>query len=315
MDPFRTIFPLLESDYKIHHSEQIMSIGSCFAQEISQYLKSFKFKIFQSPFGIVFNPLSIEIQLRKILDNYTYVESDLINNQGLFNSFDHHSSISNQDKSLLLLDINNGIKTARENIHKAKYFIITFGSSYYYNYLPKQKVVANCHKIPAEQFEKKKASTEELIIIWTKLLNDLFAVNSGLQIIFSISPVRYLRDGFVENNRSKASLIQLVESIQNSFSNITYFPAYEIFMDDLRDYRFVKDDLVHPNEFAIKYICQYFSNTFFNQGTQSINQRIKEILDMQNHRINQPDSKASKSFKKILESKMDKFKIDYPEIE
>jgi hypothetical protein len=292
----KTTFPKFESDLRINPDDIIYTCGSCFAQELHERLLKYKFHIVQHPFGIVFNPISIAQQLNYVISNHHFQKSDLIFHNGLYHSLDHHGSYSNHDPDHMIELINAQVESAHYALKKISILILTLGSAQYYQYLEKQKIVANCHKIPQTLFEKKRAESNEIVGTLAQTFDSLHQVNPDLNIILSISPVRYLKDGFIENARSKAILVLTADQLCKKFSYAHYFPAYEIFMDDLRDYRYVKDDLVHPNKSAVDYIWSYFEYAYLSDSSKKLISDIERFQALLNHRILNKNSTDYESY-------------------
>jgi hypothetical protein len=270
--------------FEIGHASTLFLIGSCFSENIGARLQEHKFNTFSNPSGILFNPLSIHQSLSACLEQETIPEKYLLERGGTALSFLHHSSVNKPTAKELTAAIQEGNKTAHTFLKAADYLIITFGSAYYYHHKQLDTAVANCHKQPGHLFEKRLINTSEIISLYSALLEDLPAFNPKLKVVFTVSPVKYLRDGLVENNISKSTLLLSVHELTKRFSHCFYFPAYELVNDDLRDYRFYKPDMAHPSEQAIDYVWQKFSGCFFSEKTIDLNQRIAKLNAALNHR-------------------------------
>ncbi len=314
MQSFRTEFPRKKSLYSISHSDKIFCMGSCFAENISTKLNERAFHTVNSPFGIVFNPLSMADQLNRIIHLKKYEINDLIFDQGMYHSLDHHGAYSGQDANQVLNKINDELFTAHDFMNKATFVILTMGSSHYYRFLLNNKIAANCHKIPSVQFQKSVSSVERIVDSMSDAMHNLKLYNPGIHLIISVSPVRYLRDGFIENSKSKASLILASHSLVEKFNWVEYFPAYEIFMDDLRDYRFAAMDLIHPNESAIQYIWQYFSNLYFEPGTEELIKKVMQVQQMRRHKFIHKDTESSQGTIKKMEQLIEILLAENPEL-
>lgn len=279
---FRTEVEIPDSERKIEISDAIFSIGSCFATEISQLLQVGQLQVSNNPFGTIFNPFSINNAIKRIHDSEEYKEEDLIVYNDEYISLDHHSSFNADYAHQSLTKINTELENANTFLQKTNWVIITYGTAFIYEFLPKEKLVANCHKIPQKFFKKRLLTNEEIqkSINETILhLNDIG--KDDVQILFTISPVRHTKDGIVENNWSKSKLISAVHEAISTYENAHYLPIYEIVMDDLRDYRFYKDDLIHPNSQAINYIFEKFGDAFFSDETMDFveeNFKINQAL-------------------------------------
>jgi len=312
MSDFRTILPLQKSTLSIDYKSPILCIGSCFTQNIGQRLIDYKFPALLNPFGILYNPLSIKNSLAFLLTNKTYTEEDLFLHQDLWHSFDHHGAFSNPAPSSILADINTQLKTAQLFLKKTKVLILTFGTSNVFIQKSTRKVVANCHKVPNTDFEKRRLSMVRIIVELTPILKKLKAVNPDLEVLFTVSPVRHLKDGLLENHRSKATLLLAIEALTKQLPFTHYFPAYELVMDDLRDYRFFEKDMAHPNALAIEYIWQAFQSAYFSDSTTVIFKQVKKLVQASLHRPFHPQTNTHQQFVKKQLEKIDQLAQQYP---
>lgn len=282
---FRTEVSLSDSPIKIGVNDQLFSIGSCFSTEMADLLKNGQLKTFNNPFGTLFNPFSINNAVKNIHDSKNFGEEDLVFYNDNFLSLDHHSSFNSRFAHQTLAKINSNIQFGNQFLRNTNWVIITYGTSFIYEFLPKKKYAANCHKIPAKYFEKKFLSHLELTdSIYETIINLKDICDENVQILFTVSPVRHTKDGMVENNLSKSKLITAIHEILPQFENCHYLPAYEIVMDDLRDYRFYKEDLIHPNNQAVQYIWEKFGNAYFSEETKTFiteNFNIAKALEHQ----------------------------------
>lgn len=280
---FRTEVEINNSEKKIEIEDKIFSIGSCFATEMSGLLNDGQIQNFNNPFGTLFNPFSINKALKSCHNSENFTENNLIKFNDYFISLVHHSSFNSRYSHQTLDFINHKIQQSNEFLKDSNFVLITYGTSFIYEFLPKKKLVANCHKIPAKYFKKRYLTHLELcdsISESISLIKDICPEN--VQIIFSISPVRHTKDGIIENQLSKSKLINAVYEVISTEENCTYLPIYEIMMDDLRDYRFYKEDLIHPNSQAIQYIWEKFGNAYFSEETKTFiaeNVKIKKALE------------------------------------
>ena len=283
--------------HKIEHHHQLFLAGSCFTEQIGVKLSNYKFKTIENPNGILFNPISISENIISYIDQKVYTENDLFLNNEIWGSWNHHTKFSDVNQAQALEKINQSQKAAHEFLEKADWLIITLGSSYVYE-LGNNKVVANCHKVPTDKFNKKLLSALEVENSLQIMLEKLKSFNPSLKIIFTISPVRHLRDGFVENNRSKANLIAAVHELVASNENCFYFPSYELVIDDLRDYRFYAEDMVHPNYQATQYVWEKFTTACIDEQSLLIMKEIGIINSAKNHRPFNPTSNQHLQFLK-----------------
>ena len=292
-------YPISPSQNLINTNSSVVSIGSCFAENIAQKLITYQFKTLLNPNGIVFNPLAIITQLNHYLLNKKITANDLITNDGLLHSMLHHGSFSGIDKEQVIEQINQSTLLAHETLKNADYLMITFGSAWVYQYLPTQTFVSNNHKLDSKLFEKSLLNASDLKTEFDLFYQKLKLVNPKIKLIFTVSPVRYIRDGLYENNISKAILHQFVYNIvKQNDSDCYYFPAYEIVIDELRDYRFYKQDLVHPNHLAIDYVWQKFVDACMDENTKKFILDFEKYLLLVNHK---PLHTESLSYQKYLD--------------
>lgn len=289
---FRTEVEIAVSKEKIGVEDKLFSMGSCFAGELSALLSKGQLQTLNNPYGTLFNPFSINEALKKLHKSEFYTEDDLIKYNDEIISLDHHSSFNSRFLHQTLEKINKNIEAGNQFLQSSKWVIITYGSSFIYEFLPKKKLVANCHKIPAKHFEKRLLSQYEIsesISESIKILKDI--CTDDVQILFTVSPVRHTRDGMTQNSLSKSKIITALHEVIPQFENCQYVPVYEILMDDLRDYRYYKDDLIHPNSQAVAYIWEKFKDAFFSEETRNFvdeNLKISKALEHQTDDENSP---------------------------
>ena len=307
---FRLEFTPKAFNQKINHQHSLFLIGSCFTENIGSKLKQLKFSVLENPNGILFNPVSIVNAIDSYILNKQYKEADLFYQNESWNSWQHHSRFSNPDKEQCLSIINQSQAAAHNFLKTADWLLITLGSAFVYE-LDNGNVVANCHKVPTDKFNKKLLAVEEVTGLLNEILQKLASFNPSLKIIFTISPVRHLRDGFVENNRSKATLIHAVHWLTNDES-VFYFPAYELVIDDLRDYRFYAEDMVHPNYAATNYVWEKFIAACINEQSQQLMKEINVINAAKNHKPFNPSSDAHRKFLKLNLEKVMQLQKQYP---
>lgn len=289
-------FHIASSEYKISYTDKIFLIGSCFSEEMGERLAHSKFNVLQNPHGILYDPLSISYALNSYTENKEYYETDLFSDDDVWHSWRHHSVFSGTDKSTVLQKINQSQQVANTFLKDASCVIITLGTAYNYQLKSNDEFVSNCHKAPSSLFHKNLMETKDIVTALSHTIKNLQAYNPGLKIIFTISPVRHVRDGVIENNRSKARLIEAVHSIVERYNQVYYFPAYELVIDVLRDYRFYKSDLVHANETAVQYVFEKFCNTYFNETTLKVKTDIDALMKAKNHKAFNTESAVHKKF-------------------
>jgi len=297
----------------IHHHHKLFLIGSCFTENIGTKLKQHKFEVLENPNGILFNPASIVKSLQSYITNRRYEENDLFYQNECWNSWEYHSRFSHPDKATCLKAINQSQQAAHTFILKTDWIFITVGSAFVYEH-ENNEVVANCHKVPTDRFKKKLMSVHEVYASFKQMLNDLFTVNTAVKIIFTISPVRHLRDGFVENNRSKSTLIQAIHQLIEEEANAFYFPAYELIIDDLRDYRFYAEDMVHPNYAATNYVWEKLVFTCMDDDSKKLMRELNIISAARNHKPFNPGSEQHQKFLQINLEKISQLSRQFPYI-
>lgn len=290
---FRTEVNIQNSEKKIEIEDKIFSIGSCFASEMTDLLSKGQLQTLNNPFGTIFNPLSMNNSLKRLHDAAFYKEDELIQYNDQVISLDHHSRFNTGYIHQTLEKINTEIELGNQFLQKTKWVIITYGTSFIYEFLPKNKLVANCHKIPGKFFKKKLLTNQELVDSITDTILNIQDIGlDDAQILFTVSPVRHTKDGMMENNLSKSKLISAIHEVIPNFGNAHYLPVYEILMDDLRDYRFYKEDLIHPNSQAINYIFEKFGNAYFSNETMDFIEENFKISKALSHQTE--DDKNSK---------------------
>lgn len=294
---FRTELSIPASQNLIDHTQSLLTIGSCFSQHIGHRLQKYKFKCISNPFGTVFNPISIAKLLHRAKEKKYATEDELMLSHGVWVHPDFHSSLCDSDKHHTLSNINNSIKTVHEVLLEIKFLFVTLGTSVGYRLLKNNAIVANCHKLPASDFEKINISVEEGYKALKDIMNQFYKINPELHIVLTISPVRHIKDGIIENSFNKGRLHAIVEKLLGDGGNISYFPAYEWLMDDLRDYRFYDEDLIHPNEVAIEYIWQKFGKHFFDYNTAELCKKVDHIIKASQHRPFNPLTEEHIKFK------------------
>lgn len=293
---FRTEINLPFSDKQLSYNDKILTLGSCFADNIAKKLNHNKFNICSNPFGVLYNPISILNSVNLLLSSKTLSENDLILEQGEYHSFYHHSDFSHHKKETVLNNINNGLGETRKFLKNTTFTTITLGTSWIYKHLKKDLIVSNCHKIPANQFERLRLTVEEVSEALKKIIDGLRSINSDMNIFFTVSPIRHWKDGAVENMVSKSTLILGIQKVLES--NVGYFPSYEIMMDDLRDYRFYEQDMLHPNQQAIDYIWEKFSDSYFSDQTKNLMKSVSKVVNACNHRPRNSESDKHQKFLK-----------------
>ncbi len=301
----------------IRYQDRILLVGSCFTEHIGNSLQELKFSVMQNPNGILFDPSSVCKSLISYVTDEPYSASDLFQLNEIWNSWHHHSRFSSVSKDESLRLINGSREAAHSFLKNADWLIITLGSSFSYRLTELAggntgEGVANCHRAPAQWFQKQLLETKEIIAKLEECTGILSEYNPELKIIYTVSPVRHIRDGVVENNRSKARLIESVHHMVNRFARQYYFPAYELVIDVLRDYRFYDIDLVHPNYAATRFVLDHFAESCLEEETRKIMEEVKKLVTARKHRAFQPDTKAHREFLLTQMEKAVELKKMYP---
>jgi hypothetical protein len=302
---FRLEFDPPSLNKKIDLDDTIMLVGSCFTDHVFNYLVASKFRAVQNPNGVLFNPVSIANALNRYVQHKHVSSIELFEQNGLWNHWDFHSNLSCTSQEESLVRMNEAISSAHSFLKHAQWLIVTLGSAYVYEWKGGQ-IVANCHKMPASHFTKRMLDPDEIISTYTKTIAALKQFNHNLNIIFTISPVRHLRDGFVENNRSKSVLIHAVDKLISQQDHLYYFPSYELVVDDLRDYRFYAEDMVHPNYQATRYVWEKFCAAAINGRSREVMKELDQLNMAFHHKPLHPDStehmKFRNKYKEITQS-------------
>ena len=309
---FRTQLSNLSSATKMAYQEPILGIGSCFIENIGSLLQTYKFPTLLNPFGILYNPFSIHYCLERLLENRPYTAKELIDNKGIWYSFDHHGRFSSTDPNTAIELINHSFQEAVTFLKNTKWLIVTLGTATVYRYKTTKKVVANCHKLPNSQFTKERLSVAQIVDTLSTTFEALQKNRPATNILLTVSPVRHIKDGIIENQRSKATLLLAVDQLVNQFEQVSYFPAYELVMDDLRDYRFFEKDLVHPNQLAVAYIWEAFEQAYFTESTSQLKNKILKIVNASQHRPFHPNSPQHQQFIKKQLIQIELLEASYP---
>ena len=310
----QTQIPLNKTHNQIDYESRLLLLGSCFSQNIGDKLSYYKFRPVQNPFGILFQPLAIEKLVDRAVKQKLYEEQEVFESNERWHAFDAHSELSTTSKSEILQNLKNGLNETKGQIERCTHVIITLGTAWVYRYIETDAVVANCHKIPQKEFEKRLLTITEITNSLERTIKNIQSINKNTRIIFTISPVRHLKDGFVENQRSKAHLISAIHDALNisDFAPFTsYFESYELMMDELRDYRFYAKDMVHPNELAIDYIWDKFKEVWISQDVHQTMDKVDDIQKGLRHRAFHPESEQHQKFRKSLQAKIAYIQKEY----
>ena len=310
---FRTIIPISKVNTSITYHSSIVSLGSCFAVNMGEKFAYYKFPITLNPFGILFHPLAIENIITRALQSIPYVAEDFFLHNELWHSFDFHSDMSCISFKESISLANRQQTLLYDTLYRANFCFLTLGTAWVYIYNSTDRIVANCHKLPQQHFSKRLLSVEEIGESLTRIAQLLKQINPSMHLVITISPVRHIKDGFLENQVSKSQLFSALYPLITS-GYYTYFPAYELLLDELRDYRFYANDMVHPSEMAINYIWGRLVASYIDTATQMDMKQAESIQKALLHRPFNPDTEKHQQFLIQLQQKMEVFTMKYPHI-
>lgn len=306
---FKTTLEIKPSEEKIHPHFKVVSIGSCFADHIGHRFEEMKTDILSNPFGIIYNPISQMRLINLCLDNQPLNPGHIVENQDIYNHLDAHSMFGKKDLNELKAGIQKASDSFKNYLEHSKVLILTFGTAWVFRYEKTKEIVANCHKLPSQNFTKELLSIEEITSEVITTLRKLKEINPVIRVILTVSPVRHIKEGIPENMLSKSILRVAVDKIEKALPDISYFPAYELIMDDLRDYRFFGEDMIHPNLMARNYIWQKFRETYFSDALFTYCDKWQSIKNDLNHRVMNPGSIEHVQFLESLLKKLEKFSV------
>ena len=314
---FRTEVELPEFKKKLGYRHHSLMIGSCFAENIGFYLQERCLPILINPFGILYNPLSIANCLETLMESKTFTKDDLFHSNGLYHSFSHHSRFSCSDSEKMLENMNILATEASTTLSNASHLFITFGTSWAFQYKQSGQIVSNCHKLPTAEFSHIRLSINNITDIWIPLIEHLKRINPNLHLVFTVSPIRHLKDGAHDNQLSKSILLLAVDELISIFGNdlISYFPSYEIMLDELRDYRFYSTDMAHLSELATDFIREKFANSLLDKEAMIITEEVGKLLQAINHKPFNPKDTPYLSFLESQIMKTEQLKSRYPFID
>lgn len=302
--------------YRIGYQTPVLFCGSCFSENIGKIMVDLKMPVRVNPFGVVYNPVSVKQSLDRLLHPVQFVEADLHYGNGLWFSLMHHTSFSSPDRGQCLSAINQSLIESANFLQRARFLLVTFGTARVYYLRETQQPVSNCHKIPAREFEHRLLSIHEIVEEWIPLLNELKSTIPDIKVIFTVSPVRHWKDGAEGNQQSKATLILAIHELVSRVPEMaTYFPAYEIVMDDLRDYRFYADDMLHPSPLAVKYIWEKFSNAILDTEAIGLVKQVERVKRALNHRPFNPETREHQDFLRNTLAQIVLIRKKYPQID
>jgi hypothetical protein len=313
---FTTKIAIPNNPNPLNYNSKIVSLGSCFAENMGDKFQYFKFQSTTNPFGIIFNPVSIEKIIDRVVNEVLFTEEDIFFHNERWHCFEVHSDLSHSDAGELLANLNQILSETKKQLQQATHVIITYGTSWVYRNIDKNVIVANCHKVPQKQFVKELLSVKTIQESIGNTISLIRTINSNCNFIFTVSPVRHLKDGFVENQVSKAHLITAIYQVlqESAICNLQskiYFPSYEIMMDELRDYRFYAEDMIHPSQVAIDYIWEQFKKSTIAETAYDTMGIVESIQKSLSHRSFNPNSESHKKFESKLKEKITKLVSQY----
>jgi hypothetical protein len=315
MPDLQTNVDIPDFHFNIDYNNTTSFFGSCFATNIGKKFLDLKFNALVNPFGVLYNPASIAQSIDRILQKQSFAEEDLHVHNDLWFSYSHYTSFSDKSKTNCLDKINSNFSDAVEIMDDTSILIITLGTSFIYRLKENGCIVSNCHKIPANRFSHEFLTTNESVFLLSETIQKLSQSNPSMRIILTISPIRHWKDGAIKNQRSKSALILTAQELENNFENVYYFPVYEIFMDELRDYRYYSRDMLHPTDFAVDYVWEKFSNCFFDAKTLQTIKQVEKINKSLQHRPVDVESEQYRLFRAKLKEQITSFSHKNPLID
>ena len=294
MIKFRTEVAVTKANKPINYRQNILMVGSCFTENIGNYLQNHYFPVLTNPCGILYNPASMAGCIDFLVREKQLIESDLFYANGLWNSYYFHSRFSHPDLATALAGMNGSLQTAANRLKSASHLFLTFGTSWVYREIGFKTIVGNCHKLPASAFSRERLSVEWMAELWEERLNHLFDIHPDLQVVLTVSPIRHLKDGSFENQVSKSGLFLLVDRLISYFGTdkIGYFPSYELVMDELRDYRFYATDMLHLSESATTFVQEKFNTAFLDRESSEILVALEKMVKILSHKPFQRNNSA-----------------------
>ena len=309
---FTTKIPITQNANPIDYNSKIVSFGSCFAENMGDKLLYYKFQTQVNPFGIIFNPFSIEKLIERVVLQRYFTKDDIFFFNERWHCYEVHSELSDADSEVFLSKLNQILSDTQKQLQQATHIIITYGTSWVYRHIETNGIVANCHKVPQKQFSKELLSIDSIQKSIQNTVSLIATLNPKCNFIFTVSPVRHLKDGFVENQVSKAHLIAAIYATTNTKQQtLNYFPSYEIMMDELRDYRFYTDDMMHPSPMAIDYIWERFAATQIDASAITTMELVQTIQKGLAHRPFNPNSESHQKFEANLKEKIATLEAQY----
>jgi hypothetical protein len=314
--PLRTEVTIEPPGWDIDYQSPSIFMGSCFSDHIGGILLKYKFPVMLNPFGVLYNPVSLSTALNMMLDQHEVNKDELINWGQIWHSFNFHSSFSDTSPEKVIMKCNRSIRDSNLFLINSRFLFVTFGTAWVFRFKETGKIVSNCHKIPDSSFDRFRLTIDQIKNEWISILSKIHSINPHLKIIFTVSPIRHLKDGAHENQLSKSTLLLAIEEIMKAYPNkqIGYFPSYELINDELRDYRFYDSDMVHISETGIRFIFEKFKSAFFSDLTSVCFGQVQSVVQAKGHRILTTDIQSIKKFSQSMICKIEKLKSSYPYI-
>ncbi|WP_296383658.1 GSCFA domain-containing protein [Winogradskyella sp.] len=311
----QTQIPLSKQSHnQFNYDSEVLLLGSCFSENIGNKFEYHKFQSTVNPFGILFHPFAIENLITRAINKDCYSEDDLFFSNEQWCCLDAHSKLNRISKEEFLTGLNNQIDKTHAQLNNVSHIVITLGTSWVYRHIASDAIVANCHKLPQKEFHKELLSVDTITKSLEAIVNLVKSVNPKITFLFTVSPVRHIKDGFIENTQSKSHLLAAIHQVIEPRKQIHYFPSYEIMMDELRDYRFYNADMIHPSQVAIDYIWKKFKNVWLSEEALKTSEVIASIQTRKAHRPFNSESSAHEQFLTKLQTEIDDLRIKYPHI-
>ncbi len=304
-----------KSEFSIHYSNAVLSLGSCFAENIAAQMKIMKFRVLSNPAGVLYNPVSVARCLQYMVNRTVFKIDQLEFSDELYFHYDFHGSFSSQHAGHCIGNINQSIQKAHQHLLQTDWLIVSFGTAGVFELKPEARIVANCHKQSASNFTERILEIEEIVNLWRGVLESLQTIRPQLRVVFTISPVRYLKNDTMYNSLSKSILFLAVQRLVEQHDNCEYFPAYELLIDELRDYRFYADDMIHPSSLAVEYIYRKFADCYYARETLQLHNDIDSLVIACRHRPRNAGTTAYRNFCEKILAKIDIIEAQHPYID
>lgn len=301
--------------HQIDYHSKVGLFGSCFSEHMAEKFGYYKFQKFDNPFGILFHPLAIENLIVNAINEKIYTEDDIFFHNEQWHCFEAHSELSHRSKEDLLNELNTQMKITNTFLKEASHIVITLGTAWAYRFIETDEFVANCHKVPQKKFLKELLSVDAIFESLAAIVSLIKSINSEVSILFTVSPVRHIKDGFVENTQSKSHLIAAIHQIVDPRQQLFYFPSYEIMLDELRDYRFYEDDMLHPTKLAVQYIWERFEQVWISEQAKLVMKDVEHIQKGLEHRPFNSNSEAHQLFLQKLRNQQQDLQLKFAHIQ